>query len=57
MDPTLAAMTIESITDADTRALDVIGWDATPVPIPPTLFLFGSGMIAMIAGSRRRMKN
>lgn len=57
MDPTLASATIENITGADIRALDVIGWDVKPVPIPPTLVLFGTGMIALIAGSRRRTKN
>ncbi len=57
MDPTLASATVENITGADIRALDVIGWDLTPVPIPPTLILFGSGMLTLFAGSRRRMKN
>jgi len=56
MDPTLASATIEDITGADIRAFDVIGWDVKPVPIPPTLVLFGTGMIALIAGTRRRTK-
>jgi hypothetical protein len=63
MDPTLGAQQIFAITDADIRALDVIGWDfvgaatlpggpSFVVPAPGAALLFA--MIALIAIRRRR---
>ncbi len=55
MDPTLASGTIEHITDADIRALDVIGWDvaAPQVPEPGTLILTSLGLVGLFLGNRR----
>ena len=43
MDPTLGSGLSVSISGADLRALDLIGWD--PVPEPATFVLFGSGLL------------
>ncbi|MDY0188466.1 MAG: NF038122 family metalloprotease [Syntrophus sp. (in: bacteria)] len=56
MDPSLASATVQEITGADLRAFDLIGWDVTPVPLPPAMILFGSGLVAVFAGARRRRK-
>ena len=53
MDPTLARQQIFPLTDADIRALDVIGWDAR-IPEPATVMLFGLGLAAAI---RRRARS
>ncbi len=53
MDPTLASAVTESITAADRRALDVIGWDPQ-VPEPATLLLFGAGLAACLRYRRVR---
>lgn len=54
MDPTLAYGTVEPITAADIRALDVIGWDLqTQTPEPGTCALIGLGLLGC-AGLRRR---
>jgi len=57
MDPTLSFGTVSGLTAADIRALDLIGWDqveATPVPEPASILLFGSGLAAVIRNRKRR---
>ncbi len=39
MDPTLPAATVENLTDADFRAIDLIGYDVTPEPGAVAMFL------------------
>jgi hypothetical protein len=56
MDPTLGAQQIFAITDADIRALDVIGWDfvaeeAAALPAPGSALLFAMGALMVV---RRR---
>jgi hypothetical protein len=59
MDPTLSFGSAFGLTDADIRALDLIGWDqaeATPAPVPEpaSILLFGSGLVAVIRNRKRR---
>ncbi|MFT4561167.1 MAG: hypothetical protein ACI9BW_000907 [Gammaproteobacteria bacterium] len=42
LDPTLAFGQVFTVSAADLRALDVIGYDITAVPLPPAIILFAS---------------
>ena len=53
MNPTLAQNVAFGISPADLRVLDLIGWDVTPVPLPPALLLLAPAL-ALLAGHRRR---
>jgi hypothetical protein len=44
MDPTLSAGVIQQISEADFRALDLIGWDIAPLPEPGTYALGITGL-------------
>jgi hypothetical protein len=57
MDPTLSSGTFETISDADFRAMDLIGYDVQAVPEPSTSALvFVSGGVLLIAARRQRSK-
>ena len=57
MDPTLAFGQEISISDADLRALDLIGWDLVAVPGPAALPLLLTGLVGLgLLGWRRREK-
>jgi len=57
MDPTSAPAGSQNFfTALDQQALDVIGWDAQQIPIPGTLLLAGSGLLALMGYARRRRK-
>ena len=53
LDPTLAFGQVFDISEADFRALDVIGYDINAIPLPPGLFLFGSGLFMLAVWNRR----
>ncbi|WJW74268.1 matrixin family metalloprotease [Thiohalobacter sp. IOR34] len=54
MDPTLLVGSRKRFTDLDVAALSDIGWETTVVPVPAAVWLFGSGMIGLLAIARRR---
>ena len=57
MEPTLAAGVAFDVSEADFRALDVIGYDivTAPVPLPAPLLLLLSGVAGLAAVGRRRV--
>jgi len=48
--------TRKEFTELDFAALSDIGWEITPVPVPPALFLFASGLLGLIGFSRKKHK-
>lgn len=46
--------TRKEFTELDFAGLSDIGWQITPVPVPPAVFLFASGLLSLIGFSRRR---
>jgi hypothetical protein len=54
MDPTLASNTIEPITSADTRAMELIGYDLAPEP--RTFALMAGALAMVIAAARKRLQ-
>ncbi|MCP4125446.1 MAG: peptidase M10A and M12B matrixin and adamalysin [Gammaproteobacteria bacterium] len=53
MDPSIFTGTRKHFTDLDLAALDDIGWDVAPVPLPPALLLFASGLLGIYGLGRR----
>jgi hypothetical protein len=53
MDPTLAFGTVFTVGPADLRALDLIGYDLVTIPLPPAVWLFGSGVFGILVVARR----
>jgi len=58
MDPSITLGTRKVFTDLDLAGLKDVGWQVqqTPVPVPAAVWLFGSGLIALL-GVRRRTLN
>lgn len=54
MDPTLAYTQISSVSNFDLRALDVIGYEVTFVPLPSAVWLFVCTMLAWSGLTRRK---
>jgi hypothetical protein len=54
MDPTLAPGQSFSISKADLRALDLIGWDTTAVPEPGSILLLSGGLAGLLFLRRPR---
>lgn len=54
MDASILTGTRKVFTDLDVAALQDIGWEVTTVPVPAAVWLFGSGLIGLIAVARKR---
>lgn len=57
LDPTLAFGELSFLTEADFRALDLIGYDITAVPVPPALLLFASALVLLIRNERKALES
>ncbi len=55
LDPTLNFNTIQQITEADFRALDLIGYDIAPIPEPSTYALGVLGLASLYLLRRKRV--
>ena len=55
LDPTLAFGQVFDISEADLRALDLIGYDVATIPLPPGLVLFGSAILMLPYKNRQRL--
>jgi len=53
MDPTLAYGQVINLTEADLRALDLIGYDTRRVPLPTSILLLGTGLACLAIFQRR----
>jgi hypothetical protein len=56
MDPTAGLGELLEIDGNDVMALDVIGWNAVPIPEPSTYALFGLGLMGLAWRKRAAMK-
>lgn len=54
MTPSVLTGTRKEFTDLDYAALSDIGWQVSAVPVPAAAWLFGSGLLGLIAVARRR---
>ena len=54
MTPSITSGTRKEFTALDFAALRDIGWQVTPVPVPAAVWLFGSGLLGLLALARRR---
>jgi len=55
LDPTLAFGQVFDVSEADLRALDLIGYDIVTTPLPPGLVLFGSALFILVYKNKRRV--
>ncbi len=56
MTASITTGTRKDFTELDFAALKDIGWQVTPVPLPPAFFLFASGLLGLIGISRKTRK-
>jgi len=54
MTASITSGTRKEFTELDYAALSDIGWEIKPVPVPPALFLFASGLLGLIGISRKK---
>ncbi len=54
MEPTLAYSQISAVSRFDLRAMDLIGYEVTSVPLPMSIWLFAGGLLGMAGLGRKR---
>jgi len=54
MDPSILVGTRKVFTDLDVAGLKDVGWEVSAVPVPAAVWLFGSGLLGLVAVGRRR---
>jgi len=54
MDPSILVGSRKVFTDLDIAALKDVGWEVSAVPVPAAVWLFGSGLLGLVAVARRR---
>ncbi len=54
MDPSILFGTRKVFTDLDLAGLSDVGWQVSAVPVPAAVWLFGSGLLGLVATARRR---
>ena len=55
MTPSITTGTRKVFTDLDVAGLQDVGWEVSPVPVPAAVWLFGSGMLALVGVARRKV--
>jgi hypothetical protein len=55
MDPSILFGTRKVFTDLDVAGLKDVGWEVSAVPVPAAVWLFGSGLLGLVAVARRRV--
>ena len=54
MDPTLSYGEVSLLSESDLRALDLIGYEITAIPLPVAFWLFGSALLGLIGFSKHK---
>ncbi len=54
MNPSITQGTRKVFTDLDRAALVDVGWEVAVVPVPAAVWLFGSGLLGLVAVARRK---
>lgn len=54
MDPIITQGDRKRFTELDLAGLTDVGWEVTPIPVPPAMILFGSGLIGLL-GFRKKV--
>ena len=53
MDPSILTGTRKEFTDLDVAALSDVGWEVVAVPVPAAVWLFGTGLLGLVAVARK----